>query len=111
MAKLPNADRAYIDPAEITDYLLCPTHPKGGPKCAFFESFGFRPHLPDELAAALRLHATEHDIVKERRGLNGMKYEISGPLRTSDGRKPIVRTVWIVRFTETYPRFVTAVPD
>ena len=111
MAKLPNADRAYVDPAKITDYLLCPTHPKGGPKCAFFESFGFSPHAPDQLAAALRLHATEHDIVTVRRGVSGLKYEISGPVRAPDGRMPIVRTVWIVRFIETLPRFVTAVPD
>jgi hypothetical protein len=39
---LPEGDRAQVDRAKITDYLLSLSHPDGRGKAAFFMLFGFR---------------------------------------------------------------------
>jgi hypothetical protein len=40
----------------------------------------------------------------------GTKYIVDGPLRSPDGRLPIVRTIWIVDAETEFPRLVTAYP-
>jgi len=37
MAKLPNAEQAFIDARKITAYLLNRAHPFGGAKAVFFD--------------------------------------------------------------------------
>lgn len=39
--RLPAADRAYVDPAKVRDYLLSPVHPEGQFKAAFFRALGY----------------------------------------------------------------------
>ena len=111
MTRLPNADQAIVPERKITGYLLADDHPSGGPKSAFFKRFGFSGDRPDELSAALRVHASAHDVAHARTTVRGMKYEISGPFKAPDGRMPMVRTVWIILSGDTVPRFVTAMPD
>ncbi|GJG85381.1 hypothetical protein tb265_05620 [Gemmatimonadetes bacterium T265] len=38
--KLPNAERAVVDPAKVRDYLLSPDHPVGESKARFFATLG-----------------------------------------------------------------------
>ena len=111
MAQLPNADQAIVPERKITAYLLDDSHPSGGPKSAFFKRFGFTADQPDVLATALRIHASTHEVAATHATVRGVKYEISGPLASPDGRMPVVKSVWIIRIHETIPRFVTAVPD
>lgn len=110
MAKLPNAARAYVDPAKITDYLLCPTHPKGGPKCAFFESFGFTIVRWEQLRDALLTHGTMYDVLAAYPIDWGMMFEIKGTLAAPDGRIPTVLVARSIRTGEDFPRLVTVVP-
>ncbi len=63
MSTLPNVDTAIVEPEKISDYLLSDPHPVGGPKAAFFKSFGFSIDKPDELTAALLEHAKAHAAV------------------------------------------------
>jgi hypothetical protein len=42
--KLPNADKAYVPPNKLLDYLLSLSHPVGGSKARFFRSAGFDGH-------------------------------------------------------------------
>ncbi|HET7463069.1 MAG TPA: DUF4926 domain-containing protein [Longimicrobium sp.] len=39
--KLPNAERAFVDPVKVRDYLLNPYHPVGCSKAYFFAALGF----------------------------------------------------------------------
>jgi hypothetical protein len=41
---------------------------------------------------------------------DGTTYLVEGPLETPLGRKPRLRTVWLVETGELAPRFITAYP-
>ena len=110
MAKLPNADRAKIDPRKIVDYLLDDSHSIGGPKARFFSDFGFRRNAPHMLADALMLHAQVLDVLSLQSSPHGMKYVIEGPLPAPDRRTPVVKAVWTIDAGDDVPRFVTAMP-
>jgi hypothetical protein len=110
MARLPNSDRAIIDPRKITDYLLCATHEQGGPKAQFFISFGWSQEAPGELVDDLYRHALASEVVRSYPAPHGQKFEIVGPISTPDGSVVVVKSVWIVLFGEDAPRLVTALP-
>jgi hypothetical protein len=110
--RLPNADLAVVDEAKITRYLLSRTHPSGRAKAAFFLRFGFVPEQWQTMAEALRLLATTYAVTERVQSTHGISYAVNGALFAPDGRRPWVRTIWIVDtgdLTET-PRFVTAYP-
>jgi hypothetical protein len=111
MPALPNTTSAIVAPEKITRYLLDYSHPRGGAKAAFFESFGFSQVAWHELRDALLVHAATNAVVAVHSTSSGMKYEISGPLPAPDGRIPAVKSVWIIDTGSTVPRFITAVPD
>ena len=110
MAPLPNADNAFVEPGKMANYLLSDTHAIGAPKARFFKRFGFTASHPDELTAALLLHAKSHDAVAQPPTIHGTKYVVTGPLPCPDGRLPLIKAVWVVDAGQTAPRFVTAVP-
>ncbi len=111
MEKLPNADKAYVPSAKVTKYLLNPAHAEGASKVRFFENAGFSLVQWSVLVDALLAHARENPVTDSRQGEYGMKYVIEGPLWTPSGKRPLVRTVWLVETGEgDAPRFVTAYP-
>ena len=110
MAKLPNAGAASIDPRKIAGYLLSTTHPRGRAKAHFFMRFGFRASQPEILARALLDHAQSYGLAGSVETAYGIHYIIEGALRTPDGRNPLIRAIWMIKPSETAPRFVTATP-
>lgn len=108
--RLPNSDRAIIEPAKITGYLLSREHPRGRSKARLLERFGIRADQPDVLRAALIAHAMANDIAAAARTTYGTRYEIDGPLPAPDGRSPVVRVVWYAYDGDDVPRLVTVVP-
>ncbi|MEX1223145.1 MAG: DUF6883 domain-containing protein [Pirellulales bacterium] len=105
--KLPNAENAFIDPRKITDYSLSSTHPVGKHKAVVFESvLG----LTIRDAHALRmwlLQAAQSDgaVIGEKDEF-GQRYQIDFDLSTPKG-KAIVRSAWIIRSGEVFPRLVS----
>jgi hypothetical protein len=108
--KLPNAENLVVDRAKIVDYLLSETHEDGRHKAAFFRGFGFLPEFWQEMAEALRKHASDNDVAKEEPSPFGRRFIVDGIMQMPDGRVPLVRTVWFRRTDETTIRFVTAYP-
>jgi hypothetical protein len=108
--RLPEAEFAFVELTKLIDYLLNPDHPVGGDKAVFFSRFGFRREAWHVLESSLLMHAREGKIVGERVTAYGHHYTLEGPLRTPDGRAPIVRTAWMVGSGEQGPRFLTAHP-
>jgi hypothetical protein len=106
--RLPNAERANVDPAKVRDYLLSSTHAEGRGKAQFFMGFGFNLDNPHELRDALLALAKDNEVSSLQTSNHGTKYVIDGRLAAPDGRAPMVRTVWIVDADASYPRFVTA---
>ena len=94
--RLPCAEEVIVTRKKIEQYLLCFDHPTGRFKAEFF--------------AALRRHATAHDVAEVVDSAFGTKYITEGLLDAPDGRHPFVRVVWFVERGETAPRLVTAYP-
>jgi hypothetical protein len=108
--KLPNADLARVERAKIENYLLSHDHPDGATKARLFELFGFRRSMWEVLAAALREHGQVNQVNRTVETGYGMRYIVDGELRTPGGRRPTVRTVWIVESGLEGPRLITAHP-
>ncbi len=108
--RMPAAQSAYVEEQKVAGYLLSAEHPDGRGKATFFMSFGFRVEDWGEFSEALLRHAWENEIVEAEETPFGVQYAVEGPLRTPDGRMPVVRSVWEQRPDEEGPRLVTAYP-
>lgn len=106
--KLPNADRAVVDLAKVTDYLLNASHPDNGGKAQFFVSLGLGE--PAALIEALSRVAVAGEVVVQTESPHGLKFVVDGTIQSPSGRQPTVRTVWIIDAGEDSPRLVTAYP-
>ena len=107
---LPNADRAFIEPSKIRDYLLSASHPVGRFKASVFLALGYRIDdwelLRDDLLGLARAGIA----APGQPSRFGQKFEVDGNLRGPSGRFAPFRTVWILGAGEEAPRFVTAFP-
>jgi len=108
--KLPNAEQALVEREKITEYLLSPVHRYGASKARFFGAFGFRAEQWEIFAQALREQSQNHDVAKVRETGFGPRYEGEGALRSPDGRRPRVCTVWQLDHGTDVPRLITAYP-
>lgn len=104
---LPNAEHAFTDNRKLADYSLNPTHPVGRHKSSVFRS---ALELTADNAEALReilLQAVlVHSFVLSRRDEFGQRYTVDFPVSTKHGTA-ILRSAWIVRHDEDFPRLVT----
>lgn len=106
--KLPSSLSLRVDEAKISGYLL--SHPNSQGKAAFFLGFGFRPEAWQTMADALREHARNNDVALAIDSPHGTRYSVDGELQTPSGRRPNVRTVWIVESGSDELRLITAHP-
>lgn len=109
--KLPNAHLAQVDKEKITDYLLNPAHPANGGKANFFLGFGFKRSDWRTLAIAFLELAVKTEILKITVSSHGDKYVLDGRIDTPSGKRPSVRTIWIIDQGLSKPRLVTAYPN
>jgi hypothetical protein len=108
--KVPNLERARVDRGKVVNYLLSSKHPDGAHKAAYFGSYGFSPQRWHELAEALTEQARANPVCEMVESEYGTRYVVDGEADAPDGRRPYVRTVWIVEKGTEYPRLVTAHP-
>ena len=107
MLKLPHSGRAIVHIDKLVDYCLNPEHPSGKHKARVFKS-----SLNLGLEDAETLRTTLLDVVHReiaiptKRNAYGQKYIIDFEM-SHLGQTAEVRTVWIVRDNENFPRFVT----
>jgi len=107
---LPAADRAYIDPAKIRDYLLSPVHPVGRFKAVVFYALGYTTDDWERLRDDLLLLARTSEAIPGQASTFGQKYEVSGRLRGPNGREARFTCVWLAPASDGAPRFITAFP-
>jgi hypothetical protein len=105
--KLPNGDRAVVDLDKLADYCLNPEHGRGRHKARVFAAvLGLRKDDAGFLGQALREAARECEVAPTLEDDYGQRcmldFDMAGP--AGEGR---VRSVWIVRRNENFPRFVT----
>ena len=107
---LSSADRAVVDPAKIRDYLLAAAHPVGRFKARFFVALGYASDRWERLRDDILTVGRSGDVSGETATPYGSKFEVEGILTGPSGRSATVRTVWIIRTGEDFPRLVTVFP-
>lgn len=108
--KLPNAHLAVVDQRKIAEYLLNPSHPDNGGKAPFFAAMGFTVGAWNVLAEALRGLARTADVSATSQSPHGQKFVVDGEMDTPVGKRPRMRSVWIIDQGSANPRLVTAYP-
>lgn len=105
--KLPNAENAVVAIEKVRDYCLNPNHVRGKHKArVFFAACGLTAQDAEVLREAL-LHAAVNSEAEVGEADNfGQRYvielDVSGPTGTAR-----VRSAWIVRADEDFPRFAS----
>ena len=107
---VPNADRAIIAAAKLTEYLLNVSHKRGGPKARLLLSVGYQPGDPQRLESDLRTQHLSLDVTRTSVNAYGVVYEIEGPIRTPGGRNVRFCSIWQVDTGTDVPRFITMYP-
>ena len=106
-ALLPNADRAMVDIAKLRDYCLNPNHEDGKHKARVFASaLGLRQRDADWLRGRLLEAALNEQAIMTLKNCFGTPYVVDFLLTTSS-RSAFVRSGWIVRIREDFPRLTT----
>jgi hypothetical protein len=101
--KLPEAERAVIEPAKSGTTFFRLHTPVGRFKAPFFASLGYTSANWRRLEADPRHMTISGDAELGRDSPYGQKYEIRGILSGPTGRSAGVLTVWIILFRGDVP--------
>jgi hypothetical protein len=105
--KLPNPEQAIIDEEKLSGYCLNPRHSDGQHKARVFQSaLGMGIEDADELKTALLQAIKNTDTALDKRSPYGQKYQVDF-LMIREEKQATVRSVWMVRDDENFPRLVT----
>ncbi|MBI5750684.1 MAG: hypothetical protein HZA59_00880 [Hydrogenophilales bacterium] len=102
--RLPNAGRAVVDIVKLRDYCLNVDHPRGRHKARLFAAaLGITAEDAGELRELFLLGIGSHEAIPGVNDAYGERYTIDMPVARL-GRKAVVRTAWIVKSSEDFPR-------
>jgi hypothetical protein len=113
--KLPNPEQALIPFEKLEDYSLNPNHAEGRHKAMVFQSaLDIGMAEADEVRDALRqatlavsaLQRATQDVIPVEQNAYGQKYRLDVEMVRSE-KQATLRSVWIVRQNEAFPRLVT----
>lgn len=105
--KLQNSDQAVIDMQKLIGYCLNAEHSDGQHKAYVFRSaLGIGLEQAEDLRDALLQAVRTYDAVPSKSNQHGQKYIIDF-LMTRFEKLAVVRSAWIVRYDENFPRLVT----
>jgi hypothetical protein len=105
--KLPNPDRAIIPFEKLEGYSLNPEHSEGRHKAIVFQAaLNIGLEAAEELRSALLQAIKTQEVTLAAQTLYGQKYRLDFEM-TYQEKQAIIRSVWIVRQGEDFPRLVT----
>lgn len=105
--KLPNAEAAFIDIHKLRDYSLNMQHDRGKHKARLFLAIlGLSGENAEELEFILFEAIQIYDAISSSQDEYGQRYLVDFPL-TRNGNTATIRSTWIVRSTETFPRLTS----
>ena len=105
--KLPNGDKAIVDIKKLRDYCLNSRHPRGKHKARLFRAkLGLIQANAEELRRSLLKAAIEHDAVEGVHDYYGKRYIIDFTMNIHK-KKAVIRSYWIIRKSESFPRLST----
>ncbi|MBN9388631.1 MAG: hypothetical protein J0I20_11305 [Chloroflexi bacterium] len=105
--KLPEGHQAYVDLAKLSDYCLNPEHPRGQHKARVFASvLGFTATHATNLQDQLLQAARQAEVTLGENDIYGQRYVVDF-VAVGPGGSGIIRSSWIIRTGENFPRLVT----
>ena len=106
--KLPNGDRAVVDIAKLRDYCLSLEHPRGRHKARVFSaSLGLTAEHAEELRDALLQAARTEEATATDEDEYGQRYVVDFTIIGPAGQAT-VRSSWIIRRAEDFPRLTSS---
>jgi hypothetical protein len=107
MAKLPNAEIAVVEMRKLRDYCLSSDHPRGSHKARVFASALYlTAEDSEELRQALLSAAVSEEAAPAEVDEYGQRYVLDFEMSTEAG-SATVRSGWIIRSGEDFPRFTS----
>lgn len=107
MAKLPNAENAFIDRRKFEEYCLNPEHPRGQHKARVFRiALGLNRENFQVLVDEILENVLNQTAILTFESGFGRHYKVDFPVIIGS-RTARIRTTWIVRFDENFPRMVS----
>ena len=105
--RLPNNTNASIDIRKLADYCLDPTHPVGRHKCLVFRNkLGLTANDVYYLRELIHHAALNNDAMLDRLDEFGQRYTVDFSV-INDVGSAVVRSAWIIRTSEDFPRLTT----
>ena len=106
--QLPNGDRAVADIRKLREYCLNTTHRRGRHKARVFEAaLGLTLRDAESLRTALLQAARATETAKPgEQDSHGRRYILDFPW-TWSGRQATLRSAWIIRPDEDFPRLTS----
>jgi len=107
MVHLPHADRAIVDIHKLEQYCLNPEHLRGRHKARVFrQALGIGPKDADWLHEALLDAVQKTEAILTAKDRFGTRWRADLSV-SRQGRRCVVRTIWIVPEDHGIPRLVT----
>ncbi|MDZ4834937.1 MAG: hypothetical protein SGJ27_14260 [Candidatus Melainabacteria bacterium] len=105
--KLPNADRAFIEIEKLRSYCLNLQHPRGKNKARVFASLlGLAPDDSEVLRDAILKAALVEEAGHGERDGFGQRYTVDFQM-AGPKKNVTVRSAWIIRTEEDFPRLTS----
>lgn len=105
--KLPNVETAFIDIQKLREYSLNIEHDRGQHKARlFFAILGLSAEDAEDLQFILLEAIQIYDAIFTSQDEYGQRYVVDFPL-TRNENTATIRSTWIVRPTETFPRLTS----
>lgn len=106
--KIPNGEHAVVDIEKLRDYCLSSEHPEGRHKArVFLAVLGINSTHAEKFRSVLVSAATVNDLVSMTfSDMYGCRYSFDFYV-TWSSRTALVRTAWIIKANENFPRLVS----
>ena len=105
--KLPNVDRAVVDIAKLRDYSLNPTHPEGKHKARVFKAaLAFTAHNAEQLRRMVLDEIQINEATEQQTTSYGRRFVVDFEV-TGLHEIVTVRSTWIIRNDEDFPRLTS----
>lgn len=105
--KLPNPERAVVNITKLRDYCLDPEHLRGKHKARVFAAtLGLTADDAEELRVALLDAAMTNEATLGEADIYGQRYTLDLTMEKED-KQATIRSCWIVRTSEDFPRMTS----
>ncbi|MFH0340559.1 MAG: DUF6883 domain-containing protein [Chromatiales bacterium] len=105
--RLPSGEKAIVDSVKLRDYCLSMNHPEGRHKArVFMSALGLTAEQAHELEAALLSAARDGEANVTDRDQYGQRYAVDFRMERGE-REATIRSSWIIRRGEKYPRLTS----